>query len=290
MFGYVRPRRSELKIKEFDYYKSVYCGLCHAEKKLARSLRYTLSYDMVTLALVRIGVMGECSSFEKKKCIAHPLKGCLCTVRSEALAYTASCAAILVYYKLLDDIADERGFRKLVAKHMLRGAKKAMAASPIPSLEATVRDKLNALAVLERARAESVYDGASVFGELLGEVFAHGIEGKRAEALRSLGFHMGQFIYMMDAYADMGEDRKKGRYNPFLLSGGEEDSESFNAAVINAADWEVSLALEAWDSLAVADQGIDAILRNILALGLPDAAEKIVLKKETLPDPKKNKI
>ena len=29
-----------------------------------------------------------------------------------------------------------------------------------------------------------------------------------------MGFYLGKFIYLMDAYEDLPEDRKKNRYNP----------------------------------------------------------------------------
>ena len=30
MFGYVRPNRDELKVRELRDYEALYCGLCHA--------------------------------------------------------------------------------------------------------------------------------------------------------------------------------------------------------------------------------------------------------------------
>lgn len=291
MFGYVRPRRSEMKIKEFDYYRTVYCGLCHAEKKLSRRLRYSLSYDMVALALCRIGATGEKSTFKKCRCMVHPVKGRYCVACSPSLSYTASVAAILVYHKLLDDKEDEKGLRRLGARFMLSGAKRAMKASPIPALNHLTKEKLDALYAAERAGAKSVYDGAILFGELLGEIFSFdesGILGKDKQiCLREIGNRIGRFIYIVDAYADIAEDRKEGKYNPFLLSGENTDDESFQAALINALDMELAAALNALDLLSIEDYGIENIIRNILAMGLPDVAEKVILKKEKMKTPKK---
>lgn len=289
MFGYIRPCRAELKMKEYDYYKSVYCGLCHAEKHLARSLRYTLSYDLVTLALLRIGVSAECSVFKMKKCPVHPVKGCLCTVESASLDYTASAAAILVYHKLLDDIADERGLRRFGAKWMLRSAKKAMAASPLPDLADAVKEELARLSALERAKADSVYDGADSFGRLLSLVFAYGIaEREKAEALEKLGFYMGRVIYILDAYADRKEDEKEGKYNPFLLTGEDTDGKEFTDRLSAALGWEISHSLTALDSLDVADRGVYAILHNIIAFGLPDVIKAVIDEKKPMPKNKRS--
>ena len=34
--------------------------------------------------------------------------------------------------------------------------------------------------------------------------------------LRNIGFNLGKYIYILDAYEDLEEDNKKGRYNPFI--------------------------------------------------------------------------
>ncbi len=36
--------------------------------------------------------------------------------------------------------------------------------------------------------------------------------------LRRLGFFIGKYIYLLDAYLDREEDRKKGNFNPLLVS------------------------------------------------------------------------
>ena len=293
MFGYVRPRRGDLKIKEFDYYKTVYCGLCHAEKKLSKRLRYSLSYDMVMLALCRIGATGEVAAFHKLRCIAHPVKGCLCTVSSKSLAYTAQVAAIMVYHKLLDDIADEKGFRRMAARYMLKGAKRAKKHSPLPALDEAVKNTLATLYAAEKRGSDSVYEGADLFGEVLALVFAYDEEDALSKnqkiCLGEIGRRVGRFIYMVDAYADLAEDKKKGKYNPFLLAGEDTDSEAFRHALINALDIELASAVNALDLLSMEDIGVEHILRNILTMGLPDVAEKIILKQEKLSSPKEIK-
>ena len=35
-----------------------------------------------------------------------------------------------------------------------------------------------------------------------------------APELRSIGFHLGKFIYLLDAYDDLEHDQRKGAYNP----------------------------------------------------------------------------
>ena len=47
MFGYVLINKEELKFKEYDVYKSYYCGLCQTlNNRSGRFAQLTLNYDM----------------------------------------------------------------------------------------------------------------------------------------------------------------------------------------------------------------------------------------------------
>ena len=68
MFGYVTPLEGELKVKELQFYKSTYCGLCKAMgKRVCSESRMTLSYDVVFLVLVRFLLQEERISFVKTR-------------------------------------------------------------------------------------------------------------------------------------------------------------------------------------------------------------------------------
>lgn len=289
MFGYVRPRKADLKIKEFEYYKCVYCGLCHAEKALSRRLRLLLSYDMVALALLRIGVWEETSTLCRKRCPRHPFRPTNSVESSPALTYTASAAAILVTYKLLDDLADEKGRAKFSAGILLKGARRAMKAAPLPALEAMVKEKLQALSAFEGEGRADVYGGADIFGALLGELFAFDqdptlppLTAEQKLCLREIGCRVGRFIYILDAYADIEEDKKRGKYNPFLLSGEDYTAPSFAADLVRALNMECNGAVAALYLLSIQDKGVENILANLFGMGLPDAAEKVILKREKI--------
>lgn len=285
VFGYVKLRRGDLRIKEYEFYKAVYCGLCHHEKRLSRRLRYTLSYDMVLLALLRLGATGERSCFLKKRCPVHPVKGCLTVDRSESLRYTAAASAILLYEKLKDDIADERGFRRFAAKLMAKGAYKAMKHDPMPLVAERVREGLFALAECEKRGSSDVYEGADLFGRMLGEVFCYdngtSLSREAVISLREIGYRVGRFIYMLDAYADRLDDQKEKKYNPFNRSGEDLEDSAFRERLLTALDMEMVQASVALDLLAIDDGGIRAILENLLKLGLPDTARAVVTGQKT---------
>ena len=53
MFGYVRPNRDELKVRELRDYEALYCGLCHAlGRRHGFFARFFLNYDFTFLAML----------------------------------------------------------------------------------------------------------------------------------------------------------------------------------------------------------------------------------------------
>ena len=60
MYGYVRTHAPELKVRQQEYYRAVYCGLCRTMGKCTgQCSRMTLSYDFTFFALVRMALTGE---------------------------------------------------------------------------------------------------------------------------------------------------------------------------------------------------------------------------------------
>lgn len=59
MFGFVKPLVPELKVKDSDFYRSVYCGLCRSMSKHTGGISaFTLSYDMTFFRPVPDGSFG----------------------------------------------------------------------------------------------------------------------------------------------------------------------------------------------------------------------------------------
>ena len=112
MFGYVRVKHTELRVKEYEFYRGTYCGLCRSMGKCTgQCSRFALSYDFAFLALLRITLDRTPVEFEQKRCIAHPLKKRNMMKHNASLAYCAHAAALLNYHKILDDLSDERGWK-----------------------------------------------------------------------------------------------------------------------------------------------------------------------------------
>ena len=273
MFGYVKPDKAELLVKEYEFYRATYCGVCRAMKHNTGALsNATLSYDSVFLALTRMlyepdGNIGA----KPRRCIAHPMKKRPMLNENEALAYTAKAFSILTYYKLADDLHDEALGKRLVtgaARPITATAKRRAA---LPQLEEVVSDRLLSISELEAEQCPSVDNPATLFGELLGEVFAYGLPERERLVPYRLGYHLGRFIYAADAAEDYDKDRRSGSYNPFVLSYGgaeltRENKESIKCALLlECKSIEGALNLLPFGNRAT----IENILRNIIYLGLP---------------------
>lgn len=57
MFGYITVNKPELKIREFEVYRSYYCGFCESlRKKYGRLGQLTLSYDLAFVIMLFTGL------------------------------------------------------------------------------------------------------------------------------------------------------------------------------------------------------------------------------------------
>jgi len=217
MFGYVRPLAAEMKVRENEMFRAVYCGLCRAMgHHTGCASRLTLSYDFVFLAVLRSVLTKTDLMPEYHRCAVHPLKKRAMAADNDVFAYCAAAAACLTREKLSDDIRDERGLRR-AASSMLRPAASAMCrrAGGITVPEAEIRDSLSELHSLEAENCPSVDRTAACFGRLLSRVFAEGLPDPQSRIAGEIGWAVGQFIYVIDAADDVADDIRAGKYNPF---------------------------------------------------------------------------
>ena len=71
MFGYVLPYKTELLVREYEQYKSVYCELCRElGKRYGWTARFTLSYDCTFYALLSLAVT-EAKGGKCERCWMH---------------------------------------------------------------------------------------------------------------------------------------------------------------------------------------------------------------------------
>ena len=281
MFGYVRVSKGELKVKEYELYRGAYCGLCRSMGKCTgQCSRMALSYDLTFLVALRLALTDTPVEFRHRRCLVHPLTKRSVMERNEVLDYCSYAAAILSYHKVKDDLADEKGFKWLRAVLMLpitASWRRRALKSGLSELDGKVAEQLRRLAELEKSGPASVDAPARVFGELLSDMVSFGLEGSRKRIGAELGTHVGRWIYTVDALDDAAEDRKKGRYNPFvLLYGGRLPEGEELSLIADGLKAELVGAEAAMDLLETDKTAVKNIIENILYLGLPETVERII--------------
>lgn len=271
MFGYVRARRADLLVRQDVLYRGVYCGLCRAMGHCTgQCSRFSLSYDMVFLYLIRVSARGIVPTMKTGWCAVHPFHRRSIVQRDAELDYVARVGVLLTYAKICDDLTDEKGLRRLSRRLILPALHRMQKRAGVDALYAEIAAHLAELSVIEAEERASADAPADCFGRLMSAVFAYGLDGDAKTVTSAIGYRIGRWIYAVDAADDLEQDAKNGRYNPFLrLYGGMPDAEQrtwmASAACVDLVEIENACALlPESDTLAVA--------RNIATCGMADIA------------------
>ena len=261
MFGYVIINKGDMKFKEFDIYHSYYCGLCRLlKKKYGFTGQLTLTYDLTFVVMLLSSLYEPEVREGVTNCVAHPLEKHQ-TRQTIYTEYGADMNILLSYYKCMDDWTDEKKVSKLTyAKLLKKGYHKAY--NKYPEKARKIEALLRELSKEEEKGSCDLDRMAGLFGSIMSEVLSPRAD-EWEESLRSMGFYLGKFIYLMDAYEDVYEDRKKGRYNPFILKCDDPDFEEETRTILTMMMAECSREFE---KLPIIDYV--EILRNIIYSGV----------------------
>lgn len=214
MFGYVRINKMDLTFREFDTYKGYYCGLCkYLKENHGEISRLSLNYDITFLILLLTSVYRPKATITKEVCIANPINKKMRIV-NEITEYAASMNVLLTYYKLEDNLNDDKGIKDILAYNIYKGKLKK-AYDKYPEKADYIKQQLENLKKLEDETSTNIDAVSNTFGNLMGEIFSYKDDQYRDD-LRNIGFNIGKYIYTLDAYEDLDKDVKKGRYNPFI--------------------------------------------------------------------------
>ncbi|MDP4152265.1 MAG: DUF5685 family protein [Bacillota bacterium] len=275
MFGYVTICKSDLKVCEYEAYRGIYCGLC---KELGRQFgptsRLNLSYDFAFLALVGLAVQSSGSHIYTGRCMLNPMKKRK-FLGGESVKYSAFTSVIFTYSKLLDDLNDEKSFKYIKSllaiipfSLMRRKAKKIY-----PKLDKYALDLTRKLREDEKNAGLSLDGYADNFAKMLMTVFEElPSDEKYKSVLSQLGYHIGRWIYIIDACDDLEDDKKLGRFNPLI--GIENDKNAISTTLTDS----LVLASRAYELLEPGPY--KGLLDNIIYMGLPMKQKQILFGKE----------
>lgn len=267
MFGYITVNKDELKIKDYRKYQSYYCGVCRSlERGYGLTGRMTLTYDMTFLALLLSSLYEDGVKPCMRRCVPHPVRPHE-EICNEYTDYAAAVNVMLSYYKLRDDWEDEKSLKGKAFSELLEQAYRK-AVRRFPRQAAAIRRYIARQHRCEAARESSADTAAAPTGEMLAAIFDMKGDMWRGE-LRRMGFFLGKFIYIMDAFDDLERDIKHDNYNPLRgrfnvkSAQGREELERECREMLMMLAAQSALAFEALPILDNAD-----ILRNILYSGI----------------------
>ena len=219
MFGYVRTDKGELKVREYELYRGLYCSLCKAlSKRYGVFSRFILSYDMTFLILVRLCEKGISPSFKSGRCPFNPAKKCnYCTNAEEEYDFVCAAAILMFYYKVKDNIKDSSLFKKILFYLLLPFAalKRKKAKKLFPSLDGLIFESMKKQSETEEEKNSSTDEAAHFSAEALGKIFSFGFSKKTNELYR-FGYFVGRWVYLIDALDDIESDIKSGSFNVFV--------------------------------------------------------------------------
>ncbi len=276
MFGYVEPLKDELKIKEYNVFRSYYCGLCKTLKnEYGFFSRLCLNYDSVFLALLLSSVYEGTYCCKSERCIANPFSKKTVQKTNESLSYSAGVMVILALLKLQDDIRDEKSLKALLCYISLLFAKRKVLKKH-KSLYLESKKYMERLSGLEKEKCnipdKLSHEFASLMQFLFTPDFIDNEDTKRISG--HIGYMLGRFIYILDAFDDLEKDRQKKRFNPYLLCKEAVDKESIRDNLTLA----LSSISNGYELLNIKIN--KPILDNIIYLGLKAKLDNVLDKKE----------
>lgn len=287
MFGYVTPLKDELKIREYEEFKSYYCGLCfHIKEHFGNLPRMILNYDMTFLALLLDSLSPTETVATQKGCMTNPIKKKPVLLNNQALTYAAAMNVALVYFKLLDDQHDDHSLKSKTLGTLLKPYKNKFPAS-MNELYAIIEENLNTLTDLEENRNfSSIDEVAHPFSLIVAHIFQDypfEIVNDDTNTRRSLfefGYALGKWIYIIDAVDDLEKDMEKHKFNPldFLYNKEELNFEALFPKIKDRVSFTLlncgTTVKEALGQLPL--QRNESILYNIISLGMMDKYTKVL--------------
>ncbi|NLU23531.1 MAG: hypothetical protein GXW99_02185 [Clostridiales bacterium] len=218
MFGYVRPAVDKLTEEDKERFAAVYCGLCHTlGNRYGFAARWILNYDFAFLAIL-LSDETACSC-GCCRCVVHSFRPKKTACRTPALELAADESVILSWWQLQDGIADHgfwRGLKYRIARFFLKKAYRK-ARELRPAFDKSTQQHLAELSCLEKENCSSLDRPADAFAQLLSDAADSVPDAVKSRVLRQMLYHLGRWIYLVDAVDDLRQDAKEGAYNPVAL-------------------------------------------------------------------------
>lgn len=211
MFGYIQPVRSELKLRELNEFRLFYCGVCTSLTKQCYLAKFFLTYDSVFLSILLSGISD--SSLKRRRRFCFLTVKPICFYEGEPIDFASRAFATLLRYKISDDVRDRGSVGRRLLTNLINHCR-------FP-LECELNDELERRFArfweLESSQTSELDDLASEFGRIAQIFFTCKVRDEDTQlVLGHLGFHLGRWLYILDAFDDLERDLRLGNFNPLL--------------------------------------------------------------------------
>jgi len=274
VFGYLQIHKDELKVKEYEAYKSVYCGLC---KQLGRDYgfmtRLILSYDCTFYAILLMSLKRSCTGFSDGRCKFNPLKKCkFADCKDNAYSKASALSVISAYYKVVDDI-DDSGFFKRIALKIVKPffkRRQKKAAKLFPEIENIVSEMMKNQKAAENDELVTIDKAANPTAKMISDLAAlEGGNDLQKRVLSEFGYQIGRWVYLIDAADDYEKDKKSGNFNPFIKAD-INDKDYINSVLSQS----LARAYDAYNLLDIID--FKPIIDNMMLYGFPNKQNAVL--------------
>lgn len=277
MFGYVRVNKPEMKVKEYEVYRGIYCSLCKSMRKSFGVIStLTLSYDLTFFALCRMSFSGKIPSFRGGRCPYNPSKKCnYCLNGDEELRYAAAVSMMMFYFKVRDNIADGSFFRRLLMYLILPYALlKYKKAKKLYGEAALIIEKaMEEQSLTEKSGTDLPDKAAHSSADALGKLLAYGFDD---ENIYRFGYGTGKFVYLCDALDDIEKDINKKSFNAFVnkysLTG--KPSAEIKEEIKMSLNMCLAMVCEAYEKIE--NKSLSPIIENIIYEGTENTMNDIL--------------
>lgn len=283
MFGYVLPEKPELKIREYELFKGYYCGVCKSIGcRYGQLPRFTLTYDSAFLALLLSSVSGEEVKNKWERCIVHPVSKRNVIKESKLIDYASDMNIILTYFKLTDNWKDERSVLSAVGMlsftkvfQSLRGKYQKKCG--------IIEQRLKELHQLEKENCGSMDRASEPFARLMEEIIdcpLAGQDSKTGKVLKWIGYNIGKWLYIIDAFDDIEKDIKKKNYNPLLVQFGfkDQDIKAFKESIRQRVEFNLIYTLseitKGYELMNLSKN--KGLIENIIYMGMLRKTEQVL--------------
>lgn len=220
MFGYLGIDKKSADNGEKGLFGTFMCALCLSTKNLFGNLkRLSVSNDINLFNIL----FHSYSDIEVKvvsgKCVLSPFKDRPLILPDNITDKLACFNMILVCFNLADDVSDEKNvYKKIVLSSFKRSLN--IAKERERGFYESVKNNYEKLQMLEKTGCVILDELCHPFSLISQSVSEYVLAEKNDVLMSELCYHLGKWVYLIDALDDLEKDIRRKAFNPLLSAFG----------------------------------------------------------------------